>query len=141
MTKQDKKKVTSLNETVEALSKQLQYQDSKDQQLSESAQAIETLNRDTKDIDGFSSVDQHTEFTHNQVVAVTKLESLSKLDFSKGEDDDPSDDPIDKIVRIFQRKQVSKNRQGRKEAIAMFQEMEQKKDARGFWERWFSPKE
>jgi len=108
--------------------------------LSESAQAIETLNKDVKDVTGFSTIDQNTDLDHNQVIAITKLESLSKLDFMEG-DESTDEDPVEKITRIFQRKQVSKNRQGRKEAIQMFQEMEQKKDSRGFWEKWFSPKE
>jgi len=134
------KRETNLGQTVERLSKQLQSQAGDENQLSESAQAIETLNKDVKDVTGFSTIDQNTDLDHNQVIAITKLESLSKLDFMEG-DESTDEDPVEKITRIFQRKQVSKNRQGRKEAIQMFQEMEQKKDSRGFWEKWFSPKE
>jgi hypothetical protein len=130
----------NLADTIEKLTKQLQGQDDKESIKSESTQAIESLNKDIRDSDGFSSTDAHTELTHNQVIAVTKLESLSKLDFMEGEDDE-GEDPIETIIRVFQRKQISKNRKGRQESVQMFQQLDSRKEARGFWEKWFSPKE
>lgn len=130
----------NLASTVDKLSAQLQNSDNENSKQSESAQAIETMNKDIRDDDGLSSIDPHTDLSHNQIIAITKLESLSNLDFMSGDDDD-DDDAIRKITRVFQRKQISKDRQGRKEAIQLFQEMETKKDSKGFWEKWFSPKE
>jgi hypothetical protein len=132
----------NLAHTVEKLSKQLQYSSLDEKHVSDSAQAMEVLNKDERNDDGFSTIDHNTDLSHNQVVAVTKLEGLSKLNFMVGDESpDNDEDPVGKIVRIFQRKQVSKNRQGRREAVDLFRDVESKKDAKGFWERWFSPKE
>lgn len=130
----------NLADTIEKLTRQLQGSDDSASLKSESSQAIEALNQDVRDEDGFSSTDSHTELSHNQVIAVTKLESLSKLDFMEGESDE-GEDPIETIIRVFQRKQISKNRKGRQESVQMFQQLESRKEAHGFWEKWFSPKE
>jgi len=100
--------------------------------VSDSAQAIQELNRDLRDGEGFSEIDFKTELTHNQVVALTRLDSLARLGFL-GKDD------VEVITRTFQRKLVSLKRKGRGEAIKLHQNIKESEDQRGFWERWFSP--
>lgn len=132
---------TNLASTVDNLTKQLQLGSSDTNQPSESAQAIQELNKDVKDGDGFSTIDQNTDLSHNQIVLLSKLEGLSRINFFTAETGRSADDGVEKLTRTFQRKQVSKNRKGRSESIEMFQMIDNKKEGRGFWERWFSPKE
>ena len=129
---QDKKRY-DLSVVVDNLSKQLQGQTS-ESKMSDTAQAIHELNSDTRNNEGFSEIDFKTELTHNQVVALTRLDSLSRLGFL-------SDKDVEVITRTFQRKLVSLRRKGRSEAIRLHQDIKQGEDARGFWEKWFSPKQ
>lgn len=131
---QNKKKEDNLTLVVDNLTKQMQRNDSEKAQKSESAQAIEELNKDDTDDRGMAEIDFKTELTHNQVVALTKLDSLSRLGFLSEED-------VEVVTRTFQRKLVSLKRKGRGEAIQLHQEINSNKEAKGFWEKWFSPKE
>lgn len=128
----------NLNHTIDKLVKQLQNQEA-DKREPESTEVLRELNRDVKDGEGFSTIDANTDLTHNQIIALTKLEGLSKNKFFIGEL--ITDDSVEIITRTFQRKRISNKRLGRKEAIELFRQLESKKEARGFWEKWFSPKE
>lgn len=124
----------NLSKVVDNLSQQLQSTQSGEQTKSESAQAIEELNKDSTDDKGMAEIDFKTELSHNQAMLLTKLDSLSRLGFLSEED-------IEVVTRTLQRKLVSLNRKGRAEAIQLHQQIEGKKDNLGFWEKWFKPKE
>jgi hypothetical protein len=127
-------KEKNLAKVVDNLSNQLQFRDSKDNKKSESAEAIAELNKDGRSKDGMSEIDFKTDLSHNQAVKLARLDSLSRLGhYSEGD--------IEIITRTLQRKFVSLNRKGRREAIELHQEINRNKDEKGFWNKWFSPKE
>lgn len=126
---------SNFEKSVERLFSQLNTTQATESKLSESAEAIAEMNRDSTDDEGMREIDFKTDITHNQAVILTRLDSIARLGGIFTQED------VEMVTRMFQRKMVSLKRKGRGEAIELHRSVTEKTDGRGFWEKWFSPKE